>query len=359
MKFITTNKVVRMMDTDALRVDDNLNPGRYRLDFDPNSGFFLTTLPTMPAPAKMYGNRDHLISHIIKAYSQSDRSLGILLSGPKGIGKTLFANHLLANMMAQDRPVVMVTGYAPGIENVLDQLPNDTVVFFDEFEKHFDKKDGEQDQLLSLFDGVSPFKRMYVLTLNNLDYTSSYLLHRPGRFHYHLTFQNPKGSEVEEFLNDFVKDGYKNQIPAVVRYTNLTDVTYDHLRAIASELNTGLPFDQILDIVNVPSQADKYEYTYKVIDENGKVRLINEDQSLHGTETSFDIGTATRPYYEYEIKLAPAYRENDRLYADILNLDELQKNFDKNSDEKVKLNKRIQITRGDNYYRVASIKNLL
>jgi GTPase SAR1 family protein len=324
MRFIKSDNTVRMIDSDDLSINNQLPAGYYRLDFNPNTGFYLTILPDMAEPTKMYGNRDYLIDHIVQSYDQSDRSLGVLLSGAKGIGKTLFANHLLTKMLAKKRPVVVVNQYVSHIADALDQLSENTIIFFDEFEKRFSRNDGEQDELLSLFDGTSPFKRMYLITINDTYNVSNYLLNRPGRFHYHLTFSNPKGKEVEEFLQDFIEPKYQDIIPEVVRYADLTSLTYDHLRAIAFEINTGLSLPQILEITNVPSSFDELRYDLNVADTKGKMIDTIDNLPYFTTSDEYSINTSSKHAYATFSKF---YVKNRQIYTDIINIDEVRKSL--------------------------------
>ena len=89
-------------------------------------------------------------------------------------------------------PVIIVDTYIPGLANFIEEIEQEVMVMFDEFDKTFggvNKSDGMADpqtELLTLFDGLAQGKKLYVITCNNLNTLSDYLVNRPGRFHYHF-----------------------------------------------------------------------------------------------------------------------------------------------------------------------------
>lgn len=64
-----------------------------------------------------------------------DRNLGVILSGDKGIGKSMFGRMLSEMAVASGYPVLIVDTYYPGISSYLDSIQQEVVVFFDEFDK--------------------------------------------------------------------------------------------------------------------------------------------------------------------------------------------------------------------------------
>ena len=85
--------------------------------------------------------------------------LGVILSGDKGIGKSLFSKMLGIKAKESGIPVILVDEYIPGIANFLDDIEQTVMVLFDEYDKTFDeKKYNCQAEMLSLFDGMSAGK---------------------------------------------------------------------------------------------------------------------------------------------------------------------------------------------------------
>ena len=229
----------------------------YDVCFSKEMGFFLTQRPNLiPNEEKIYGSHEKKVRKVMNSFSAFNRNLGLILSGQKGIGKSLFARLLANEAHLQGYPVILVNSYIPGIDNFLATIEQEVVIIFDEFEKNFQKQDRDanhnpQDDMLSLFDGMNNGKKLFVITCNDANLLSSYLLNRPGRFHYHFTIGAPEANEIREYLTDKLAAEYYHYIDDVIRFSNISNVTYDLLRAIAFELNQGETFNDALQILNI------------------------------------------------------------------------------------------------------------
>lgn len=105
--------------------------------------------------------------------------------------------------------------------------------------------------MLSLFDGIGNGKKLFVITCNDLHDLSSYLLNRPGRFHYHFTLSTPNSEEIREYMMDKLKPEYQCNIEKIINFAAYTEITYDCLRAIAFELNNGYTLKETLGDLNI------------------------------------------------------------------------------------------------------------
>ena len=124
------------------------------------------------------------------------------------------------------------------------------MILFDEFDKTFSSP-YEQNDLLSLFDGTSRNKKLFVITCNNLDSLSSFLVNRPGRFHYHICFKYPTSEDIVKYLKDKLDEKYWGEIPKVVKRATAIKTNYDTLRAIAYELQQGWSFEEAIEDLNI------------------------------------------------------------------------------------------------------------
>ncbi|MDH2391601.1 AAA family ATPase [Streptomyces sp. HNM0663] len=183
---------------DSVQTFADLPVATYTISFSQVAGYSLRqTEPLASATETVYGSHASRVQRIVTGYSAMDRSLGVILSGDKGMGKSLMLR-LLAERMREEHhlPTVLVQHDTPGLAAFLDEL-GEVVVVFDEFEKIFSNEDDEsQNQFLSLFDGLSTTKRLYVLSVNELHRVNDYMLNRPGRFHYHMRFSYPEPETV-------------------------------------------------------------------------------------------------------------------------------------------------------------------
>ena len=135
---------------------------------------------------------------------------------------------------------------------VFESIEQEVVVLFDEFDKTFDgikvseNSASAQASMLSLFDGMSTGKKLFVITCNSLSGMNEYLLNRPGRFHYHFRFNYPTADEIREYLQDKLDKQYWEEIDKVISFSQKVDLNYDCLRAIAFELNMGDKFENAI-----------------------------------------------------------------------------------------------------------------
>lgn len=267
MKIIQSGSIFKI-HSDDLVVKDKLPNGMYEVKFDRDSGFFLVAVDELELKeGKVYGSREEKIDKLVKAYESSPRSVGAILSGDKGIGKSLFTVMLANRMNSLGVPTILVKDAYPGITSFLESIKQEVVVLFDEFEKMFNGDGEPQSRMLGMLDGMSNDKRMYLITVNELNRVNEYLLNRPGRFHYHFTFAYPSLEEVAEYMSDKLAPEYRTEIPKVQVFSTMTNLNYDCLRAIASEINLGYSFEDAIVDLNIEAQGKQYDG--RVILENG------------------------------------------------------------------------------------------
>ena len=247
--------------------------GSYNINFHKMMGFFLTERNDLTATEeKIYGTSDYKVQKVMRSYANSDRNFGVLLSGQKGIGKSLFVRLVAIEGIKRGLPVIIVTAAIPGVADFISSIDQDCIVVFDEFEKTFAKQEdwNPQDEMLSLFDGIDGGHKLFIVTCNDLSQLSQYMLNRPGRFHYHFTMTPPSQDEVREYLTDKVLPQYQDAIEDVVNLSGVIDMPYDYLRAISFELNQGYPIKEIMSDLNI-TRANNLSFDAKVYLSNGLV----------------------------------------------------------------------------------------
>lgn len=259
MKAIQTGTTFKIYD-DGLIIHDQLPSQVYQVNFNPLTGPFLSKYSDIEVNEKIYGVHEAKVNKVLNAYKQFQRNLGVILSGDKGIGKSLFAKLLAIECASRGMPVVIVSSYFPGIADYIASIEQEVMVMFDEFDKTFSMKDGDaQAEMLTLFDGLAQGKKMYVITCNCLTGLNDYLVNRPGRFHYHFRFQYPTPEEIRQYLSDKLNKEYWGEIEKVVTFAAKVDVNYDCLRAIAFELNNGIEFEEaVLDLNIMNIQKERF-----------------------------------------------------------------------------------------------------
>lgn len=301
----------------------------------------LTPVDDLVVNEKQYGDAPTKIDRVLKAYKKMNRSLGVILSGPKGIGKSMFSRQL--SIEAGKRlgmSTIVVDSNVPDIAEVLESIDDECVVLFDEFDKTYrngrwdeddDERGSQQTKLLSLFDGTSSKKKLFVVTCNSLSGLSNLILNRPGRFHYHLRFKYPDVDQVTRYMLDNLDDEAQKQIPDVVRFSEFVELNYDQLRAIAFELNLGGRFADVIDDLNILDMGTNYRGTITGVDgrdsmivfadyhdltRDGVLELTNVHVTSSGADGSTHacrVGVSFRPS---DLKRA----ENGSLYTDEVRL---------------------------------------
>jgi len=266
--FYTSGNIYEIFDN-SLRTFDQLPPQTYVVRFSKNRGFFLEKYVEIEINEnKIYGVHLEKVNKVLSSFGKFNRNLGVILSGDKGIGKSLFAKLLAVESIKRNIPLIVVDTYIPGISSYLESIEQEVMVLFDEFDKTFGEihqNDGEaspQAQLLGLFDGVSGGKKLFVITCNELRKVNDYLINRPGRFHYHFRFEYPSAKEISEYLTDKLPEKYYGEIDNVVAFSKKISLNYDCLRAIAFELSSGVNFkDAIGDLNIINTESERYTVT--------------------------------------------------------------------------------------------------
>lgn len=260
-----------------------LPPGAYKVEFSKMAGFSLSVHNDLLVKEKMYGNSYKKADKVMNTFNHLDRNMGVILSGPKGVGKTMFARRLAELGKGQGLPLILVDAPYPGIEDFIESIEQECIVLFDEFEKTFRKakeeEGGPQERLLSLFDGIDGGKKLYVITCNRVSGLNEYFLNRPGRFHYHFILSTPTGDEVREYMEDNLDADAKKYIDNIVTLSSMSAFTYDVLRAIAFELNLGNSLSETMMDLNI--ERERYlSLRFKIVFTNGVVATAKEGTEI-------------------------------------------------------------------------------
>lgn len=262
--------------------------GTYTVEFDKSEGCFLVRRNNMAVTEKTYGVHNHKLQKVMASFEGFSRSLGVILSGDKGIGKSLFAKKLCEAAVSIGYPVVIVDACLPGIARFIESIEQECVVLFDEFDKTFRSNRDNDDQaaLLSLFDGTSGGKKLFVVTCNELYGLNNYIVNRPGRFHYHFRFDYPAPEDIREYLTDKLAPEHHGQIDKVIEFSRKISLNYDCLRAISFELSTGASFADAIADLNIMTTEDE-EYKVHLVLDNGKsFHNLRYSTNLYGYDGS-------------------------------------------------------------------------
>lgn len=272
MKAINSGNSFQIYDN-SIKTFDALPAGTYTICFSKSRGFFLEQCENFSISEKIYGKHMEKMKKVFRTYEMKEnRNLGVILSGDKGIGKSLFAKLLCISGIAKGLPVIIVDSYVCGIASFINSIDQRCIILFDEFDKTFcgnlesqGTMNDPQTEMLTLFDGINTSEKLFVITCNEIKKLSKFLVNRPGRFHYHFRFDYPSSEEITEYLQDNIDEQYWSEIEEVVSFSGRVKLTYDCLRAIAFEINCGETFKSAikdLNIINIEMQSYKVELQY-------------------------------------------------------------------------------------------------
>lgn len=248
-------------------------PGNVILHVTPGPGVFEIVQPGAPADrrlglnklydkfeftGKFYEIGPRKLNDRIKKVWDSDefrenkKSLGVILNGLKGSGKTWTAKQI-ANEM--DMPVLIIDNSFDGaILNFIRSLNFSCTILVDEAEKIF-KLGDEDDVLLRMIDnaGSNMSRHLFILTTNTLDVNPN-LIGRTGRIRYLINFKNIPEEIVKEYIDDNLKKEYEDLKPQIIEKINLLEYnSIDLLKSIIEEVNiTGVVDSPDEEIMNIP-----------------------------------------------------------------------------------------------------------
>ena len=293
MHIVESGKRYRIFNN-AITTYDQLPPKTYRVDYDPETRIFsLLKAHDFEIPEiKIYGQHLDKVKKVLNSMDKMNRNLGVILSGDKGIGKSLFSKCLGLKARKKGIPVILVNEYHEGIANFLEEIEQTVMILFDEYDKTFDeKKHNCQAEMLSLFDGVSAGKKLFVITCNEIQSLSQYLINRPGRFHYHFRFLYPTADEIRDYMEDKLDKQYYDEIENVIAFSVRMNLNYDCLRSIAFELNNGLKFQEAINDLNI-IRISQYKNIKIIVEFENQATLsgkIKEWQLYDNTITDMSI----------------------------------------------------------------------
>jgi hypothetical protein len=223
---------------------DTLKLGEvYELCIGAFDSLYLRPFGNLDMPSKIYDFDKDFRTQVLTSFRslESDMSIGVLLEGYKGQGKTLMAKQLC---IESGLPIVIISCAIPAnidFTGFLNQIKQDYVLFIDEFEKLFPEFDNKeerkhtQNSFLSFLSGATSLqnKRLVIFTSN--EPLNDKFNNRPGRVRYYKQFNFMPQEIFDAILKD--KLIYKEFEQDLLDNIEPGSCTVDILTTILQEIN--------------------------------------------------------------------------------------------------------------------------
>lgn len=300
---------------ESYEIHENLPLGVYQLTKRLDGEYDLIKIKDLSLPNKLYGDLS-IVDKWIKSFNTFDKNLGILLSGLKGSGKTIYAKKFCID---SKRPVILINEpiSGEGFNRILSAKElNGSIIFIDEYEKIYNDRDKE-NLLLSILDGQVDNHLAFVLTVNESSLVSSNIINRPGRIKYLKSFGSLDFDTIDQVIQDRL-DNQKHKDDLVSSLKKLDFITYDILNTIIDEINI---FDEPASIccknlnlsredvyVKVFEEIDGISYDTNVIT---KILFSDSDGSTDTSIISFYLSIDSSKNNNYISKIEEINKEDE------------------------------------------------
>jgi hypothetical protein len=259
----------------SLVIEDTLKPKEYLFNFDEFGNCWLEDVEPFNYPDKIYDVNKELKSLIKKSFDEYSKNLGVLLTGNKGMGKTLEAKLICEKM---NLPIILINKPIPQSVNFINffntNIKQDYVLYVDEFEKTFkqyDNSEGEGDKgyhkqqiFLSFMDGVlnNEHKILFLLTTN--EDINEYFINRPSRIKFVVEYNELSETLFALITQDKLKN--KKHLEDLENNVSLINLNIDLLISIIEDINLfNKPFSEFKELYNYKFENYKYE-VFKMVD---------------------------------------------------------------------------------------------
>ena len=242
----------------ALDLHKTLPVGNFIIKVNPQTNqMYFDQVDSFEENGKIYGNTMSQSGRILNTFSEREKSTGVMLAGEKGSGKTLLARMLCIEAAKTGIPTIIVNAAYRGdqFNKLIQDLTQPAIVLFDEFEKVYSRE--EQEEILTLFDGVFPSKKLFIITCNDKYRLDSHMRNRPGRFFYLFEFAGVDPAFITEYCEERLND--KSHIETICRIATLfSSFNFDILKAMVEEMNRYKETPhQVLKVLNAKPFSDE------------------------------------------------------------------------------------------------------
>lgn len=262
--YLKSGNTFRVTSKEAMDLHENLPASNYVIKQDMNGNLFLESINTFEIKGRTYGNLVRNRDRILNTFNDRSASTGVMLAGEKGSGKSLLAKAICARGVELGIPAIIINAPWTGdkFNAFLQCIDQPTIILFDEFEKVYDKD--QQEQILTLLDGVFPSKKLFILTCNDKWRIDGHMRNRPGRIFYMIDFKGLDCNFITEYCKDNLKD--TSHIERICGIASLfSEFNFDMLKALVEEMNRYNEGPEVaLEMLNAKPEFDQGTINYHV-----------------------------------------------------------------------------------------------
>lgn len=217
--------------------------------------------PNFTLPQLRFGKHNRYFATICAEYDPLGSSTGVLLAGQKGSGKSLMAEELGNWMIKRDLPVIMIDDdLCHNTINLIIRAVGPCMVLFDEFGKVYADLE-KRNRLLTVFSDTSYVGVMFVITGNNSDEFGEFLVNRPQRFRFAISYETGVDAELasDVIRRMQVREEMHEPLMAYVE-TMRGELNIDSFLAVvrvSANCKSVAELEQITEIMNVPDMVKK------------------------------------------------------------------------------------------------------
>lgn len=262
--FLKRGNCYTVSTKDAMEYLDHLPAGNYLIK-QGLMGYYFEQIESFSFDSKVYGNTVKHAARVLNTFNDRPNSTGVLLSGEKGSGKTLLAKMIaILGAEQQSIPTIVINTPLCGDEfnQFISDLKQPAILLFDEFEKVYDSE--QQNQILTLLDGVFASKKLFIMTCNEVHRINDYMHNRPGRIFYSINYDGLEDAFIREYCQDNLDN--KHHIESVCRTATLFGkFNFDILKALVEEMNRYKETARdALEMLNAKPYSQNTEYKIKL-----------------------------------------------------------------------------------------------